>query len=63
MLVLKLGEELDEPRARVDQWAREASLHFEAITGMHYNPLSQKYRLGAGVDVNYIVHYSKPLAS
>jgi 2-polyprenyl-6-hydroxyphenyl methylase/3-demethylubiquinone-9 3-methyltransferase len=55
-------EKLIRP-SELDQWAREASLHFEAITGMHYNPVSRKYRLGPGVDVNYIVHYSKPIAS
>ncbi len=55
-------EKLIRP-SELDQWARGASLHFEAITGMHYNPVSRKYRLGPGVDVNYMVHYSKPLAS
>lgn len=26
------------------------------ITGLHYNPLTDNYRLGSRVDVNYIVH-------
>ncbi|MEZ8629556.1 bifunctional 2-polyprenyl-6-hydroxyphenol methylase/3-demethylubiquinol 3-O-methyltransferase UbiG [Vibrio lentus] len=26
------------------------------ITGLHYNPLTDTYRLGSNVDVNYIVH-------
>jgi 2-polyprenyl-6-hydroxyphenyl methylase/3-demethylubiquinone-9 3-methyltransferase len=26
------------------------------ITGLHYNPLTQSYRLGSNVDLNYIVH-------
>lgn len=26
------------------------------ITGLHYNPLTDSYRLGSNVDVNYIVH-------
>ncbi|MEZ9650781.1 MULTISPECIES: bifunctional 2-polyprenyl-6-hydroxyphenol methylase/3-demethylubiquinol 3-O-methyltransferase UbiG [Vibrio] len=26
------------------------------ITGLHYNPLTNTYRLGSNVDVNYIVH-------
>lgn len=30
------------------------------ITGLHYNPLTDTYRLGSNVDVNYIVHTIKP---
>jgi 2-polyprenyl-6-hydroxyphenyl methylase/3-demethylubiquinone-9 3-methyltransferase len=37
-------------------WARPAGLRIETITGLHYNPLSGRYRLGPGVDVNYLVH-------
>ncbi|HIF9176344.1 TPA: bifunctional 2-polyprenyl-6-hydroxyphenol methylase/3-demethylubiquinol 3-O-methyltransferase UbiG [Photobacterium damselae] len=29
------------------------------ITGLHYNPLTNTYRLGTNVDVNYIVHTTK----
>ncbi|KAB1178758.1 bifunctional 2-polyprenyl-6-hydroxyphenol methylase/3-demethylubiquinol 3-O-methyltransferase UbiG [Photobacterium damselae subsp. damselae] len=29
------------------------------ITGLHYNPLTNTYRLGTNVDVNYIVHSIK----
>ncbi|MCK6265084.1 bifunctional 2-polyprenyl-6-hydroxyphenol methylase/3-demethylubiquinol 3-O-methyltransferase UbiG [Vibrio sp. ZSDE26] len=28
----------------------------QGITGLHYNPLTDNYKLGANVDVNYIVH-------
>ncbi|MCE0492606.1 bifunctional 2-polyprenyl-6-hydroxyphenol methylase/3-demethylubiquinol 3-O-methyltransferase UbiG [Vibrio salinus] len=28
----------------------------QGITGLHYNPLTDSYRLGNNVDVNYIVH-------
>lgn len=28
----------------------------KGITGLHYNPLNDSYRLGKNVDVNYIVH-------
>ncbi|EPA8651385.1 bifunctional 2-polyprenyl-6-hydroxyphenol methylase/3-demethylubiquinol 3-O-methyltransferase UbiG [Photobacterium damselae] len=31
------------------------------ITGLHYNPLTNTYRLGTNVDVNYIVHTIKPV--
>ncbi|ANS85586.1 2-polyprenyl-6-hydroxyphenol methylase [Vibrio scophthalmi] len=29
------------------------------ITGLHYNPITGRYKLGPNVDVNYIVHTSK----
>ena len=35
---------------------RNNSLSVTNITGMTYNPISQKYRLGDDVDVNYLVH-------
>lgn len=28
----------------------------KGITGLHYNPLNDSYRLGKNVDVNYIIH-------
>ncbi len=37
-------------------WARTAGLHAREFTGMHYNPVTQRYSLGPGVDVNYIAH-------
>ncbi len=48
--------------SELDEWAREASLQLKNITGMTYNPLSQKYSLGRDVDVNYMTHYLAPLA-
>ncbi|CAH0525739.1 bifunctional 2-polyprenyl-6-hydroxyphenol methylase/3-demethylubiquinol 3-O-methyltransferase UbiG [Vibrio hippocampi] len=35
-------------------------LQDQAITGLHYNPLTGRYKLGPRVDVNYIVHSQKP---
>jgi len=29
---------------------------------MHYNPITKRYTLGDGVDVNYLCHYSSPAA-
>ena len=46
--------------SELDQWARRENLQLEEITGMHYNPVSRRYRLGDGVAVNYLTHYSKP---
>lgn len=40
-------------------WARPAGLSLVSQTGMHYNPLSQQYSLGPGLDVNYFSHMVK----
>lgn len=47
--------------SELDSWARESGLILQRITGLHYNPFSKVYKLGSGVDVNYIAHYKKPL--
>jgi 2-polyprenyl-6-hydroxyphenyl methylase/3-demethylubiquinone-9 3-methyltransferase len=40
---------------------RLAGLESHAMTGMLYNPISKTYKLNAkDVDVNYLVHASKP---
>lgn len=47
--------------SELSQWLRDAELNLEHITGMVYNPFSRTYRLKDGdVDVNYLVHASKP---
>ncbi len=40
-------------------WARSAGLELQDSTGMHYNPLTQEYRLGPGLDVNYLMHFKR----
>lgn len=35
------------------------ALQEKGITGLHYNPLTDSYKLGRNVDVNYIVHTIK----
>ena len=42
--------------SELDGWARAADLTLRHLTGMHYNPLLRRYRLGPGVAVNYLVH-------
>lgn len=37
------------------QAARAAGLTVEDLTGLHFNPLTQRYRLGGDVDVNYFM--------
>ncbi|WP_332404450.1 bifunctional 2-polyprenyl-6-hydroxyphenol methylase/3-demethylubiquinol 3-O-methyltransferase UbiG [Vibrio metschnikovii] len=34
----------------------QTALQEQGITGLHYNPLTDRYRLGKNVDVNYIIH-------
>lgn len=34
----------------------QTALFEKSITGLHYNPLTDNYRLGSNVEVNYIVH-------
>ncbi len=46
--------------SELDNWMRAAGLDLCHITGMHYNPLRDTYRLGPGVDVNYLLHGKRP---
>jgi 2-polyprenyl-6-hydroxyphenyl methylase/3-demethylubiquinone-9 3-methyltransferase len=36
-------------------WCRAAGLETQEMTGMHYNPITRRYTLGPGVDVNYLL--------
>jgi len=42
--------------AELGRWVRDASLDLQDITGLTFNPLTRTYKLGADVDVNYMVH-------
>ncbi len=46
--------------SELDSWARDAGLELKASIGMHYNPLTRDYSLGAGLDVNYLMHFRRP---
>lgn len=48
--------------SELEEWARAAGLSALEMTGMHYNPLSEQYHLGPGIDVNYLGVFSKPNA-
>jgi 2-polyprenyl-6-hydroxyphenyl methylase/3-demethylubiquinone-9 3-methyltransferase len=37
------------------RWSRAAGLRIEDMTGMTYNPVTRRYRLGSDCDVNYLV--------
>lgn len=36
-------------------------LQEQGITGLYYNPLTDTYRLGKNVDINYIIHAKNPV--
>ncbi len=40
--------------SELERWARKAGLRLEELTGMTYNPLLRRYRLGQDIDVNYL---------
>jgi 2-polyprenyl-6-hydroxyphenyl methylase/3-demethylubiquinone-9 3-methyltransferase len=45
--------------SELETWARHAGLSVREFIGMHYNPLTRQYRLGRGVDVNYIAYTAR----
>lgn len=47
--------------AELGNWAREARLDLQDITGLTYNPLTRVYKLEANVDVNYMMHFQRGL--
>ena len=44
-------------------WARQAGLEIHDLIGLTYNPLLKRYKLENDVDVNYMMHCSKPLSA
>jgi len=45
--------------SELESWARQAGLVLQHSIGMHYNPLTSEYRLGPGLDVNYLMHFKR----
>lgn len=45
--------------SELGKWLRSAGLETVEITGMSYNPLTRRYKLGKDMDVNYLVHARK----
>ena len=43
--------------AELDDWAREAGLDLQDLTGMQYSPFTERFSMGGSVDVNYLAHY------
>jgi len=46
--------------SELSSFIRKAGLEFKDITGMVYNPLLKEYKLAKDVDVNYLMHVTKP---
>ncbi|WP_409306430.1 bifunctional 2-polyprenyl-6-hydroxyphenol methylase/3-demethylubiquinol 3-O-methyltransferase UbiG [Pectobacterium sp. B1J-3] len=42
--------------AELMRWVDTTSLREKHITGLHYNPLTDHFKLGSNVDVNYMLH-------
>jgi 2-polyprenyl-6-hydroxyphenyl methylase/3-demethylubiquinone-9 3-methyltransferase len=41
--------------SELSRWARAAGLGIRELTGMTYNPVTRRYRLGSDCDVNYLL--------
>jgi len=46
--------------SELESWARHAGLELKGSIGMHYNPVTREYSLGANLDVNYLMHFQRP---
>ncbi|SFR78652.1 3-demethylubiquinone-9 3-methyltransferase [Marinobacter daqiaonensis] len=46
--------------SEMSDFLRNAGLDVHELTGMTYNPVTKVYKLGRDVDVNYLMHASKP---
>jgi 2-polyprenyl-6-hydroxyphenyl methylase/3-demethylubiquinone-9 3-methyltransferase len=45
--------------SEMEAWSRAAGLSLEDLSGMSYNPLTRKYRLGSDVSVNYLACFRR----
>lgn len=45
--------------SELSEYARNAGLEMQGMTGLHYNPFTKGYKLAPGVDVNYMIHTIK----
>jgi len=47
--------------SELDQWARTAGLTLKDLKGVSYNPFTGLFSQSQDVDVNYMVHYTRPV--
>ncbi len=45
--------------SELHRWCEQAALTTHELTGMHFNPLTKSYRLGPGLDVNYLSYTTR----
>ncbi|KFI22056.1 bifunctional 2-polyprenyl-6-hydroxyphenol methylase/3-demethylubiquinol 3-O-methyltransferase UbiG [Nitrosococcus oceani] len=45
--------------AELETWCRKGGIELQNLTGLHYNPLTQRYRLGKDINVNYLAYGTK----
>lgn len=43
--------------SELEDWAREAGLMLQDLTGLHYNPFLRRYSMGGNTHVNYMMHF------
>jgi 2-polyprenyl-6-hydroxyphenyl methylase/3-demethylubiquinone-9 3-methyltransferase len=48
--------------SELESWSRTAGLELMGSIGMHYNPLTREYSLGPNLDVNYLMHFRRPVS-
>ena len=46
--------------SEIDTWARDSMLELNDSVGLAYNPIFEKYSLTKNLDVNYMMHFTKP---
>ena len=47
--------------SELEDWARQAGLQVQGMSGMLYNPLTRKFRIGRDTDVNYLMHFRREI--
>lgn len=47
--------------SELDEWARSAGLALADLSGVSYNPFTGLFSQSRDVDVNYMVHYKRPV--
>lgn len=52
-------EKLIRP-SELDTWSRRAGLDLRALSGLLYNPVTRRARLGGDVGVNYLAWFTRP---
>ena len=45
--------------SELKMWGQSAGLSLQDLTGLHYNPIVRKCRLGGNEHVNYLMHFKK----